>query len=62
MWFQTVRDVWEKTAAGSVASGTHVFTAHAIPPQDSKLMLFTPAGAAEAVEMTQLTEGFSGSV
>jgi hypothetical protein len=62
LWLQTVRDVWEKTAAGSVASSAHVFTAHAIPPQDSKLMLFTPAGGAEAVEMTQLTEGFSGSV
>jgi hypothetical protein len=39
----TVRDVWQKADAGSVAGAAGNFTVHAIPPQDSKLMIFTPA-------------------
>ena len=59
----TVRDVWEKKDAGSVASASGNFTAHAIPPQDSKLMLFTPSTAPPPQEqqqmMTALAAGFS---
>ena len=38
----SVRDVWQKSSAGTVAHAVGNFTAHAIPSQDSKLMLFTP--------------------
>jgi hypothetical protein len=59
----TVRDVWEKKDAGSVASASGNFTAHAIPPQDSKLMLFTPSTAPPPQQqqqmMTALAAGFS---
>jgi len=59
----TVRDVWEKKDAGSVASASGNFTAHAIPPQDSKLMLFTHSAAPppqqEQQMMTALAAGFS---
>ena len=49
-------------STGSVASASGNFTAHAIPPQDSKLMLFTPSTAPPPQEqqmMTALAAGFS---
>eukprot|EP01043_Picozoa_sp_COSAG02_P012308 COSAG02_NODE_473_length_21601_cov_136.065994_13_plen_303_part_00 len=60
----TVRDVWEKKDAGSIASASGNFTAHAIPPQDSKLMLFTPSAASPFLQQqatTALAAGFSVS-
>lgn len=60
----TVRDVWEKKDAGSIASASGNFTAHAIPPQDSKLMLFTPSAASPLQQQqttTALAAGFSVS-
>ena len=50
----SVRDVWEKSDAGQTSTSAGNFTAHAIPPQDSKLLLFKPSK--EALE-TQLEPG-----
>ena len=50
----SVRDVWEKSDAGQTSTSAGNFTSHAIPPQDSKLLLFKPSK--EALE-TQLEPG-----
>lgn len=56
-----VRDIWEKADAGTIHRGETGgnFTAHGIPPQDSKLLLFTPKASTGQGATTVLSRGFS---